>query len=393
MHVLAPTTPDDLCAVISDAARSGMRLTISGGGSKSDIGKPCDVTRLDMRGFAGVIDYDPAELVLTVGAGTPLAEVESLLAERRQMLAFEPWDHGPLFGKLAGATTIGGVIAAGVAGPGRLAKGGARDHLLRFEAVSGRGERFVGGAKVVKNVTGYDVPKLMAGSWGRLAAMTQVTLKVLPSPRASATMVIEGLSSVQAHAAMTQAMGSHAEVSAAAHVPAALGAEERSMTALRIEGFEPSVAARCTLLLDVLRDHGGTLYKLAAMQAKSFWRSVREVAPLMDSATLWRICVPPSGGCAVVAALEPLGARWLFDWAGGLVWLAFDGEAEHIRRIAERAGGHAMLIRAPAATRAVVPAHHPPSFPVAALEARVRRAFDPQGIFETGRFLDPINAD
>jgi glycolate oxidase FAD binding subunit len=389
--VLRPATPDDLSDAIADAARSGTRLAITGGGSKAEIGKPCHAVRLDMRSFAGIVDYGPPELVLTVGAGTPLSEVESLLAAHGQMLAFEPLDHGPLFGQPAGAATIGGVIAARVAGSGRLTKGGARDHLLRFEAVSGTGERFVGGAKVVKNVTGYDLPKLMAGSWGRLAAMTQLTLKVLPRPRASATMVIYGSSIPRAHAAMTRAMSSHAEVSAAAHIPAADGTEQ-SMTALCVQGFEPSVAARCALLLDVLRDHG-SLHELPAAEATTFWQSVREVTPLADSKTLWRIDVPPSAGPGLVEAFEPLGARWLFDWAGGLIWLAFDGNAGLVRPAAEQAGGHAMLVRAPAAMRAVVPAHHPRVPAVAALEFRVRRAFDPHGIFETGRFLDQSNAD
>ncbi|GFE83435.1 2-hydroxy-acid oxidase [Steroidobacter agaridevorans] len=389
--VLTPTTSDDLSDAIADAARSGTRLAIAGGGSKTEIGKPSNAVRLDMRGFAGIIDYDPPELVLTVGAGTPLSEVESLVAAHGQMLAFEPWDHGPLFGKPAGAATIGGVVAARVAGSGRLTRGGARDHLLRFEAISGKGERFVGGAKVVKNVTGYDLPKLMAGSWGRLAAMTQLTLKVLPRPRASATMVIYGLSPVRAHAAMARAMSSHAEVSAAAHIPKVSGAE-RSTTALCIQGFEPSVAARCALLIDVLRDHG-TLHTLPAAEAESFWRAVREVTPLASSKTLWRIDVAPSTGPAIVDAFESLGARWLFDWAGGLIWLAFDGDAGRVRPAAERAGGHAMLVRAPEAMRTVVPAHHPRVPAVAALEFRVRRAFDPHGIFETGRFLDESNAD
>lgn len=388
--VLRPATPDDLSDAIIDAARNGTRLDITGGGSKAEIGKPCDAVRLDMRSFAGIVDYDPPELVLTVGAGTSLSEVESLLAAHGQMLAFEPLDHGPLFGQPAGAATIGGVIAARVAGSGRLTKGGARDHLLRFEAVSGTGERFIGGAKVVKNVTGYDLPKLMAGSWGRLAAMTQLTLKVLPRPRASATMVIYGLSIPRSRAAMARAMSSHAEVSAAAHIPAR--GTERSITALCVQGFEPSVAARCALLLDVLRDHG-TLHELAVAEATSFWQSIREVTPLADSKTLWRIDVPPSAGPGLVEIFEPLGARWLFDWAGGLIWMTFDGNAELVRSATEQAGGHAMLVRAPAEMRTVVPAHHPRVPAVAALEFRVRRAFDPHGIFETGRFLDHSNAD
>ena len=391
MTTVAPTTPEELCAVITTAADDGTRLELRGGGSKADIGCARAATIVDMRGFAGIVDYDPPELVLTVGAGTPLAEIESLVADQHQMLAFEPWDHGPVFGKPVGATTIGGVIAGGVAGPQRLSMGGARDHLLGFEAVSGRGERFVAGAKVVKNVTGYDLPKVITGSWGRLVALTQVTLKVLPRPRVQATMVIENQTPAQAHAAMAQALGSHSEIAAAAYLPAVLN-NGRAVTLFRLQGFVPSVEARCTFLPQLLKDHG-TARRLPDTEAEVFWQSVRSVAPLKGNAPLWRVNVPPSGGCAVVAALEPLGARWFFDWAGGLVWLTFEGDPFLVRQAAEKAGGHAMLVRAPTDLRARIQVQHPRSRGVAALEARVRRAFDPAGVFETGRFLDDVHAD
>lgn len=272
-----------------------------------------------------------------------------------------------------------------MAGPRRLGMGGARDHLLGFHAVSGHGEAFVGGSKVVKNVTGYDLPKVLSGSWGRLAAMTELTLKVLPRPRMRATMVIEGLSARAAQAAMAAALGSHAEVSAAAHLPGSAGG--RAVTALRLHGFEPSVAARGAMLPGLLSEHG-TVDRLGDEEGELFWSRVRVAAPLRDERPLWRVNVPPSGGPDVVEALEPLGASWFFDWAGGLVWLAFDGDAALVRAAAERAGGHAALVRASEDIRESVPTHHPRSSGVMALEARVRRAFDPAGVFETGRFLD-----
>ena len=391
MTALRPTTSGELAEVIARAAADGTALEIRGGGSKAAFGAGRDAAILDMRAFAGVVDYDPPELVLTVKPGTPLAEVEALVEAEGQMLAFEPWDHGPLFGQPEGDATIGGAVAAGVSGPRRLTAGGARDHLLGFAGVSGRGEAFVAGAKVVKNVTGYDLPKLMAGSWGRLAAMTELTLKVLPRPRTQATMVIEGLTDAQAHAAMARAMGSHAEVCAAAHLPAAVN-DGRAVTALRLQGFEPSVAARCVSLPDVLIDHG-VARTIDTVEAARLWDRVRSVAPLVDAAVLWRVNVPPTGGCAVARALEPLGARWYFDWAGGLVWIGFDGDPAQVRAAAAEAGGHAMLVRAPAELRAVTPFQHPRASGVAALEARVRHAFDPKGVFETGRFLDEAHAD
>jgi glycolate oxidase FAD binding subunit len=383
---LKPASAADLIDAIADAARHGTRLAIAGGGSKAAIGAPApDATPLDMTGFAGVIDYDPAELVLTVGAGTPLAEIQALVAGAGQMLAFEPFDHGPIFGRAAGMATIGGIVAAGVAGSRRLSAGGVRDHLLGFRAVSGRGEAFVAGAKVVKNVTGYDLPKLACGSWGRLFALTELTLKTLPAARACATRAIAGLDPQQAQKVMALAMGSQADVSAAAHIPAHVRSEG-ALTAIRIAGFGPSVVARCAMLDRLLAEHGPVL-PLSDSEADAFWSGLRTLAPLGGSAPLWRINVPPSAGPQIVASL-PADAGWMFDWAGGLIWVAFEGPPFMLRTAAEAAGGHAALVRAPADMRARISALHPQPKGVAALEARVRRAFDPQSIFETGRFRD-----
>jgi glycolate oxidase FAD binding subunit len=386
--ILRPRDTADLVDAIAEAARLGTPLEIRGGGSKAAIGAPRAAALLDMTGFSGVIDYDPAELVLTLGAGTPLADVTALVESEGQILAFEPFDHGPIFGAPAGAATIGGVIAAAVAGSRRLAHGGTRDHLLGFAGVSGRGEHFVAGAKVIKNVTGYDLPKLATGSWGRLVAMTELTLKVLPRPRVRATRWIEGLNPTQAHAAMAMAMRASADVSAAAHRPDLMG----GLTALRIEGFGPSVAARCGLI-EATSSEFGPVEAPSDAEADSFWSEITTLAPLGPERPLWRINVPPSRGCSIVEAIEPLGASWLFDWAGGLVWAACDGDPARIRAAAEAAGGHAALVRGPEEVRAHVPALHPPGPGVGALEQRIRRAFDPAGIFETGRFLDTVDAD
>lgn len=361
-----PSSIEELCEIVS----TGTKLRLRGGGTKDMIGAPCDAQVVDMRGFTGVIDYDPPELVLTVGAGTPLAQIEKLVASEGQMLAFDPFDHGALLGNTGGAT-IGGIIAAGVAGPARLSRGGARDHLLGFTGVSGRGETFVAGAKVVKNVTGYDLPKLMAGSWGRLAALTEVTLKVLPAPRTRLTLVMRGLDPGGALAAMARALGSAAEVTAAAHLPDWRG---EAVTALRLDGFAESVAARAAMLSEFEPIEDGD----------ALWLAVRDASPLPREWPLWRLIVAPSQAPGVVAALP--GAEWLLDWAGGLVWLASTADPATIRATADAAGGHAMLVRASDAIRDTVPTLHPQPAALAAIEARVRRAFDPNGVFETGRF-------
>jgi glycolate oxidase FAD binding subunit len=377
---LCPATESELSDALADALRAGARVAIRGGGTKRDIGAPdTDAQELDMRGLDGVVDYDPPELVLTVRAGTRLSTVQSLVASQNQMLAFEPFDHGPIFGRWPGEATIGGIVAAGVSGSQRLSAGGVRDHLLGVRAVSGRGELFVSGAKVVKNVTGYDLPKLIAGSWGRLAAITEVTLKVLPAPRTAVTCVLTSLDPEQAVAAMGTAMGSQAEVAAAAHLPGT-----KPLTAFRLQGFQASVAARARALARRLETFG-SLVELTTAEADAFWADLRTLAPLPPDMPLWRISVPPSAGGRLVRRLDAHGAKWLLDHAGGLAWVAIS-DGETVRPAVAEAGGHAMLLRGPAALRASVATFHPPAPPLAALEARICRAFDPAGMFQIGRF-------
>lgn len=379
-----PQSVEDLTELIASAAAHGDRLELRGGGTKADMGVPCDNALVDMRGFAGIIDYDPAELVLSVNAGTPLAEVEALLLEHNQMLAFEPFDHGPVFNKAAGNATIGGVVAAGVAGSRRLSRGGTRDHLLGFKAVSGRGEAFVGGAKVTKNVTGYDLPKLACGSWGRLFALTELNLKTLPRSEVSVTLALDGLAPRAAIHAMSLALGSQASVSAAAHQPRG-GTQGQAVTALRLGGFGPSVIARRAILAERLNEVGA-IRMMEASEADIFWRDFKTAEPLPDALPLWRVIVPPRHAPTVIDTLVPLGATWIMDWAGGLLWVSCDAVA--VRDAAAAVGGHAQLLRAPEALRRTVACLHPQPRGIAALETKVRRAFDPAGVFETARFLD-----
>ena len=381
-----PADETELIGLIAEAAERGLKLELRGGGSKREIGAATDASVVELGCFRGVIDYDPAELVLTAGAATPLMEIEAALIAQGQALAFEPFDHGPIFERPVGAATLGGVIAAGVSGSRRLSRGAARDHLLGFRAVSGRGEAFVGGAKVVKNVTGYDLPKVMTGSWGRLAALTEVTLKVLPCAPEALTLAITGLSPDAAVAVMSKAMGSKADPAAAAHSPL-----DGGLTTLRLEGFAPSIKAREQLLIDLLSEV--VVRPLSADRALAVWGDLRALKPLDDGRPLWRLVVPARAAAEVIATLEPLGARWLMDWAGGLIWLTADAAPTQVRAVAEGLGGHAALIRADETLRGSTPTFHPQSSGVAALEMRVRRAFDPAGVFETGRFERSGHAD
>lgn len=376
MTILEPRDTLDLCQIVADAGARGAKLELRGGGTRAGIGAPRDATIVSLRSLQGVVDYDPAELVLTVRPGTPLAEVQALVANEGQMLAFEPWGE-------AGAT-IGGTVAAGIAGSRRVTAGSARDHLLGLTAVSGRGEMFVAGAKVVKNVTGYDLPKLMAGSWGRLGGMTELTLKVLPLPRVTVTLMAQGLSPRAAHAAMSCALGSNADVSAAAHLA-------RGITLLRVAGFAPSVAARCLALPALLRDQCA-LQQLDEAEAAPLWAEAMTGAQL-SGAVRWRIHLPPRHAPDLLEALSPFGIDWAMDWGGGQLWIALDDAGTIVREAAAKFGGEGMLVHGDAGMRAEIPAFHPRAPGVAELEQRVRRAFDPMGVFATGRFSEDAHAD
>src|SRR4029077_5270680 len=373
-------------------------LEIAGHGTKRTIGRPSqtDLT-LDLSGLAGVTLYEPAELVLSARAGTPLSEIEALLEKNNQELAFEPADYGPLFGREAGQGTIGGTIAANISGPRRLKAGAARDHFLGVTAVTGRGETIKSGGRVVKNVTGYDLCKLLAGSWGTLGAMTDITVKVLPKAEAEATVLIEGLDDATACVAMTSAMGSSCDVSGAAHLPDHIAPwfenvpESAASTVLRLEGFAPSVTHRRETLAAQMKRFGAVTV-LDERKSRDLWRSIRNVKPFAAEAVrtrpLWRISVPPSRGHEVAGAITP-AAQMFYDWAGGLIWVAMplenEPDAPAIRRAVAAIGGHATLIRAPAAVRASVDVFPPEDPPLRALAKRVKESFDPKGVLNPGR--------
>lgn len=373
-------------------------IEITGQGTKRAIGRPSqtDLT-LDLSGLSGVTLYEPAELVLSARAGTPLAEIETLLEKNNQELAFEPMDYGPLLGGEANGGTLGGVIAANLSGPRRIKAGAARDHFLGVTAVTGRGETIKSGGRVVKNVTGYDLCKLLAGSWGTLAAMTDVTIKVLPKAETEATVLLTGLDDVRACAAMAAAMASSCDVSGAAHLPDHVASwfdglpKPEASTVLRLEGFAPSVAHRKEALAALLKVFGPVTL-LDEKDSRSLWRSIRDVKPFSSEAVrkrpLWRISVAPSHGHEIARAITP-AAQMFYDWGGGLVWVAmpFAGEpdAAAVRSAVAAVGGHATLVRAPASVRASVDVFAPEEPAVRALGKRVKESFDPKGVLNPGR--------
>ncbi len=395
---LRPRDGKDVEAAVQWALAEGKPLELMGRGSKRAIGRPAqtDLT-LDLSGLTGVTLYEPEELVLSARAGTALAEIEALVAANGQQLAFEPMDYGPLSGGAAGRGTVGGALAANVSGPRRIKAGAARDHFLGFSAVSGRGETFKSGGRVVKNVTGYDLCKLMAGSWGTLAAMTEVTIKVLPRPETEATVTIRGLAPPPAVEAMTLAMGSACDVSGAAHLSAEVAARSPeiaggAVTALRLEGFAPSVAHR-RRVLEALMQPFGDAVTIEEPASRALWQAVRDVAAFASDRLdrpLWRISTAPSRGAELGARIaREAEAHMLYDWAGGLIWVALepsdDAGAAVVRRAVAATGGHATLVRAPAAVRAAVAVFSPQDPALAALTKRVKASFDPGGVLNPGR--------
>jgi glycolate oxidase FAD binding subunit len=375
-----PRTADEVQSLVAEAGAAGRRLEIVGGGSKRSIGAVTGADAiLSLGRLSKVVDYAPEELVLTAQPGVRLAELEELVAAQGQMLPFEPPHLAGLLGA-KGKATLGGALAANLSGPRRIRAGAARDHLLGFEAVTGRGERVKAGGKVVKNVTGYDLSKLMAGSWGTLAVLTEVTIKVLPAPRTQLTLLWFGLDDRRAGELMTAAMGSTAEISAAAHLPQAVAARkplkgQMAVTALRIDGFAASVAARAEGLVAALGG-AGRPEQLDGALSHDFWVQIREVEAFhRDPRPLWRIAVPPAVGWQVGAAVA---GEAIYDWAGGLVWLLADDPVD-IRPAIRALGGHATLYRGAGA------AFEPLEGPLAALSRRVKAAFDPAGVLNPGR--------
>lgn len=400
---LRPRDGAEIEAAVAWALAAGKALEVLGQGSKRRIGRPAQWdTTLDLSGLTGVTLYEPAELVLSARAGTPIAEIEALVADNGQQLAFEPLDYGPVLGEPAGRGTIGGVLATNLSGPRRIHAGAARDHFLGFTAVSGRGETFKSGGRVVKNVTGYDLAKLAAGSWGTLAVLTDVTIKVLPRPEGEETLVLHGLDDRGAVQAMSAAVGSAGEISAAAHLPAAAAARSptadaaagRAVTALRLEGVRPSIQHRRELLQQLLKPFG-EISLVAQGESRVLWRSIRDVTPFSASATaperpLWRISTAPLQGPEVAARVAAaMDAEFLYDWAGGLVWASLaasdDAGAKMVRAALAPSGGHATLIRADASVRAVVAVFDPPDPMITALTRRIKESFDPNGVLNTGR--------
>jgi glycolate oxidase FAD binding subunit len=387
----APGDEADIAATVAAAYAAGEPIQVEGAGTKRGMLRPVQAARsVSTRNLRGITLYAPKELVISARAGTPVAEIEAAVAEHGQHLIGEPPDLSGLLGT-TGQQTIGGIIATNLSGPRRVAWGAMRDHVLGIRAVDGAGAIFHSGGRVLKNVTGLDLCKLLTGSHGTLGVMTEITLKVLPAPECTGTLVLPGLDATRAVAALSAGLGSPYSVSAAAWLPReaaarvpALAGFAASVALLRIEEFTASVAYRTGRLATDLQPFGQAEL-LGDTLSRAAWRAVRDAVPLAAEPgdAIWRVSVRPSSGPGILAAT---GLAGFLDWGGGLVWLAGDPAAhDSVTAAASAAGGTWTVMRGPDSFRTAVDVIPPEPAALAAITRRVKAVMDPAGILNPGR--------
>lgn len=398
MRNIKITQEDNLPAILDWALAGNKTLALSGNNSKAALGRPmtCDAN-VSLAGLTGVELHEPAELVMRAKAGTPLIEIQEKLDGVHQRLAFSPPDYGPLLGGPAGQATLGGIFACNLSGSNRIKTGAARDHLLGVAGFTGRGTSFQAGGRVMKNVTGFDLCKLVAGSYGTLVACTSFTFKVLPRPEKARTVLVFGLDVAQASVAMKNAMSSIHEVTAAAYLPADIAQrsgvsflkdENKSVLAVKVEGPAPSAEYRCLALRSEMAALG-KVEELHGKNSRTLWSFVSDVKAFVDdqSTIVWKISLPPASTPGFLARLEKElpEAEYYLDWAGGLIWLSVpsgttDGGVTAIRGNLH-GEGHATLIRGDATLRASIAPFQPQNSVLAGISERIRHEFDPSRIF------------
>ncbi len=402
MDIFDITNEGQIPDILHWALSGNKALKIQGNNSKAALGRPVKADAgLRLAGLDGIEMHEPAELVMQAKAGTLLETVQDVLKQAGQKLAFSPPDYGPLLGLDPGQSTIGGVFGCNLSGSARIKAGAARDHLLGARGFSGRGEAFQTGSRVMKNVTGYDLCKLVCGSYGTIALCTSLTFKVLPRPEKSRTVLVFGLRPEQAVTAMRDTLSSVHEVSAAAYLPEAIAARtdighvtgaKASVTALLVEGPAPSAEYRCAALREEMKD-AGLLEELHGHNSEKFWAFTGNASAFTRDMkrVIWRVSVPPASAPAYIETVSASlpKAEYFMDWGGGLIWVSVLDESEDggeaVVRQAMKDGGHATLIRGNETLRERISPFQPQSKAMGILSEKVRKGFDPEGIFNPGR--------
>ncbi|MEM7211459.1 MAG: FAD-binding protein [Pseudomonadota bacterium] len=403
MSTLAPTNEADLADAVRQCASDGTPLEIAGGRTRLGLGRPVQAEKtLSSAGLSGITLYEPGALTLVARAGTPMAEIDAALASERQMLAFEPMDHRALLGT-DGAPTIGGVVATGTSGPRRLQRGACRDAMIGVRFVDGIGNAITNGGRVMKNVTGYDLVKLMAGTYGTLGVLSEISFKLIPAPEKTVTLVSRGLSFSAAVEAFSATLGSSGEPTGAAFLPGETGG-----ALLRVEGLEQSVDHRIKMLRDLLAGFG-TWESVEGDASSILWQRVRDAEDLAGTSTpVWRVSVKPTDGPKLIETVaRDMPLDFVADWAGGLLWITASQDLleergwratrerdvdagasalhQELQENVDALGGHVTLVRASIPMRAAVDVFQPEDAVIQRLSAGLRQKFDPKGILNPGR--------
>ena len=354
-------------------------VKIVGGGTRP-IGRPVDATELSTGALSGTRLYEPAALTIVVSAGEPLVKVEELLAENGQRLPFEPGDYREFLGTV-GEPTIGAVAAGNISGPRRIQVGACRDFMIGVRFVDGNGSIISNGGRVMKNVTGYDLVKLIAGSRGTLGVVTEIAFKVLPQVEYEITLSLQGLSDASAIAVLGQALGSPCEVSGAAH----LSGTGSPTTLLRLEGFEDSVVHRTELLKRILGEYGEIHVDQDQNNVMATWKGLANVRPFSDAeGDVWRLVTKPDRAVQIVGVLrQQIDAEAIYDWGGGLVWLRVP-QGIDCRALLGQFPGHATLVRASDETRHRIRPFSRYGHRLDDIAEDIRRRFDPRNLLNPG---------
>jgi len=401
--ILKPNNENDLQEIIKYCYKKDLPIEIVGSGTKSEIGKKLQCAKiLDMSNISGILEYKPEELYITVKAGTPIKIVNDELKKNNQYLAFEPINFSEIFKKDLNEGTIGGTLSCNFSGSRRFKVGSARDHILGFKGYNGKGEKIKSGGTVVKNVTGYDLSKLVTGSFGTLLALSEITLKVLPLQTDTKTIIISDLALEHSMGIMGSSLSSSHDPSGAVFYPGSLRnnftfndlTHQGSITAIRIEGTKISTEQKANNFFKDLSLEEKKTTILDKTQSEIFWEDTRALKVFSKSQkNILRVVIPPSETVNLITRLKTFHPSYFIDWGGSLIWLELDylsnQKVDQIRRRVLNAGGYLTVIKSPANIKSSYEIFtiDPIKFKIS---QNLKKSFDPKRIFNPGKMYTGI---